>query len=45
MKDQLKILGGFIVLAIILRFFSFFPTIIDHDESTYLVLEAMTIHF
>ncbi len=28
----------FILLAIGIRFFSFFPSVIDHDESTYLVI-------
>ncbi len=28
----------FSVLAIVLRIFSFFPTVIDHDESTYMVI-------
>ncbi|HEX5625100.1 MAG TPA: hypothetical protein VFX48_03710, partial [Saprospiraceae bacterium] len=26
------------LLAILLRFFSFFPSVIDHDESTYIVI-------
>lgn len=35
---QLTVLTGFIALAIVLRFCSFFPSVINHDESTYLVI-------
>ena len=38
MKKQIKVLAGFIALAILLRFCSFFPSVINHDESTYLVI-------
>lgn len=31
-------MAGFIALAIVLRFCSFFPSVINHDESTYLVI-------
>ncbi len=31
-------LGLFMVLAIVLRFFSFFPSVINHDESTYILI-------
>ena len=34
----------FCLLAILLRFFSFFPSVIDHDESTYLEIARMLIH-
>jgi 4-amino-4-deoxy-L-arabinose transferase-like glycosyltransferase len=37
-KIHPEILGLFILLAIGLRFFSFYPMVIDHDESTYLVI-------
>jgi 4-amino-4-deoxy-L-arabinose transferase-like glycosyltransferase len=37
-KFDLPIVMLFFVLAVILRFFSFFPSVIDHDESTYLVI-------
>lgn len=37
-KKQLYILLLFIGLSIVLRFFSFFPSVIDHDESTYIIL-------
>lgn len=30
--------AALVVLALVLRFFSFFPSVIDHDESTYLVM-------
>jgi 4-amino-4-deoxy-L-arabinose transferase-like glycosyltransferase len=33
-----KVFLLFFMLAFILRFFSFFPSLIDHDESTYLVI-------
>lgn len=33
----------FSLLAVILRFFSFFPSVIDHDESTYLEIARMIL--
>jgi 4-amino-4-deoxy-L-arabinose transferase-like glycosyltransferase len=33
----------FSLLAIVLRFFSFFPSVIDHDESTYLIMARMIL--
>jgi hypothetical protein len=33
----------FCMLAIVLRFFSFFPSVIDHDESTYLEIARMLL--
>jgi 4-amino-4-deoxy-L-arabinose transferase-like glycosyltransferase len=33
----------FSLLAIVLRFFSFFPSVIDHDESTYLEIARMML--
>jgi len=33
----------FTLLAILLRFFSFFPSVIDHDESTYLEIARMIL--
>ncbi|MBW6460889.1 MAG: glycosyltransferase family 39 protein [Bacteroidales bacterium] len=33
----------FAVLSIFLRFFSFFPSVIDHDESTYLEIARMLL--
>jgi hypothetical protein len=33
----------FCLLAVILRFFSFFPSVIDHDESTYLEMARMIL--
>lgn len=35
---DLKVLAGFTILAVVMRFFSFFPAIISHDEGTYLVI-------
>lgn len=32
------VLGIFLLTGFALRFFSFFPTVIDHDESTYIVI-------
>lgn len=37
-KNQTYIFFFFIVSAIVLRFFSFFPSVMDHDESTYLII-------
>ena len=33
-----KVFALFIVLAVVLRLFSFFPSVINHDESTYIVI-------
>jgi 4-amino-4-deoxy-L-arabinose transferase-like glycosyltransferase len=38
-----QILLLFCLLAVILRFFSFFPSVIDHDESTYLEIARMLL--
>lgn len=38
MKKQLLLLLGFFALAIVLRFLSFFPSVVNHDESTYIVI-------
>lgn len=35
---HLKIFAVFAGLSIVLRFFSFFPSVINHDESTYIVI-------
>jgi len=37
-RNDLQVLAGFVALTIVMRFFSFFPSIISHDESTYLVI-------
>lgn len=37
-SSDLPILTAFVVLSVILRFFSFFPSVISHDEGTYLVI-------
>jgi len=37
-KRESAIAAFFILAAIALRFFSFFPSVIDHDESTYLLI-------
>jgi len=44
--NKLKPAGVFLLfplLAVILRFFSFFPSVIDHDESTYLEIARMIL--
>ena len=41
MKLQLSdnnLLFLFILISILLRFFSFFPSVLDHDESTYMII-------
>ncbi len=35
---------GFCCMAIAFRFFSFFPSVIDHDESTYLCMAKEILH-
>ncbi|MCU0370760.1 MAG: glycosyltransferase family 39 protein [Bacteroidales bacterium] len=42
-NKNLKVLLLFFSLAFILRFFSFFPSVIDHDESTYLEISRMML--
>jgi 4-amino-4-deoxy-L-arabinose transferase-like glycosyltransferase len=37
-KTDIKVLAGLISLAFIMRFCSFFPTIISHDEATFFVI-------
>lgn len=36
--SKLKICFFFILLALLMRFFSFFPSVINHDESTYIMI-------
>ncbi len=36
--QNLTVLGGFIAFSLLMRFFSFFPTLISHDEGTYFVI-------
>ena len=38
LNNNLKVLGGFIALSLTMRFFSFFPTLISHDEGTSFVI-------
>jgi 4-amino-4-deoxy-L-arabinose transferase-like glycosyltransferase len=42
-RQSTVILLLFCILAVILRFFSFFPSVIDHDESTYLEIARMLL--
>ncbi|MBP8239553.1 MAG: hypothetical protein KAX50_06315, partial [Saprospiraceae bacterium] len=37
-KKHLTALLGLIGLALVMRFFSFFPSVINHDESTYILI-------
>lgn len=37
-ESNLSVLLIFILLAVVMRFFSFFPSVINHDESTYIVI-------
>jgi 4-amino-4-deoxy-L-arabinose transferase-like glycosyltransferase len=37
-QNQTAIFFFFVLISIILRFFSFFPAVLDHDESTYLII-------
>jgi 4-amino-4-deoxy-L-arabinose transferase-like glycosyltransferase len=37
-NKQLLVFAGLVALSLVMRFFSFFPSVISHDESTYLVI-------
>jgi len=37
-RNQKTIFIFYIVISVALRFFSFFPSVMDHDESTYLII-------
>src|SRR5688572_25982703 len=37
-RQSLEALGLFAGLSLIMRFLSFFPSVIDHDESTYILI-------
>lgn len=45
--SHFKVFAAFAGLSIVLRFFSFFPSVINHDESTYIVIAAALLkgHF
>jgi 4-amino-4-deoxy-L-arabinose transferase-like glycosyltransferase len=43
-QKSLSVLLLFCLLAVILRFFSFFPSVLDHDESTYLEIARMILN-
>ncbi len=34
----------FVITSVILRFFSFFPAVLDHDESTYMIIGRDILH-
>lgn len=38
LSDSIKALGILLLVAVAIRLISFFPSVIDHDESTYLVI-------
>lgn len=38
LSESTKALGIFLITAVAIRLLSFFPSVIDHDESTYLVI-------
>ena len=42
-QKSLSVLLLFCLIAVVLRFFSFFPSVIDHDESTYLEIARMIL--
>ena len=37
-QNHWMVFAGYFVLAVFLRFFSFFPSVINHDESTYILI-------
>ncbi|MBP7239346.1 MAG: glycosyltransferase family 39 protein [Saprospiraceae bacterium] len=43
-SNPFRVLGAFIGFTLLLRFLSFFPTVIDHDESTYIVIANALLH-
>lgn len=42
--NQNKLLFIFIIVSVALRFFSFFPSVLDHDESTYMIIGRDILH-
>lgn len=43
MNKKLNIAFLYLLIAFVMRFFSFFPYVLDHDESTYLVIADMLL--
>jgi 4-amino-4-deoxy-L-arabinose transferase-like glycosyltransferase len=43
-RQSLEALGLFVGLSLIMRFLSFFPSVIDHDESTYILIGDALLH-
>lgn len=43
-SSPVRVLAAFIGFSVLLRFLSFFPTVIDHDESTYIVIADALLH-
>lgn len=43
-RDGLVPLAVLLTLAVVFRFFSFFPTVINHDESTYILIGREILH-
>jgi 4-amino-4-deoxy-L-arabinose transferase-like glycosyltransferase len=43
LKNNYAVFASFVFISVAMRFFSFFPSVINHDESTYLVIaDAIT---
>jgi 4-amino-4-deoxy-L-arabinose transferase-like glycosyltransferase len=44
LSKNYQVLVAFCVLSVLIRFLSFFPSVINHDESTYLVIARELLH-
>jgi 4-amino-4-deoxy-L-arabinose transferase-like glycosyltransferase len=44
LKDWFLPLAVLLLVALVFRFFSFFPTVINHDESTYILIGREILH-
>ncbi len=44
LRNQKTVFFIFMVVSVGLRFFSFFPSVLDHDESTYLIIGRDILH-
>ena len=42
--SPLRVLLAYVAIALLLRLLTFFPSVIDHDESTYLVIADAVMH-
>ena len=43
-RQSFEVLGIFVGLSLIMRVLSFFPSVIDHDESTYILIGNAVLH-